>query len=267
MEDFIKKYGEWGLIAGAAEGLGEAWSRSLANRKMNLVMVDNNEPALHELASALERKEGIKTIRLTLDLARGDAPEAMISAIHDIDCRLFIYNAAYSKVQPFLNNTPGDLENYVNVNARSLILTALPFSEKCRKAGGGGMIFMSSLAALWGTRLLGPYGATKAFDYILAEALHYELKPYGIEVMACVAGATATPAYLATGPKYGWLRPAVMQPADVVEQALGKLEKKAFYIPGFSNRFNHFLLSRILSRKMARGLFNATTGKMYRDRF
>jgi len=37
---FKEKYGPWAIIAGAAEGLGEAWSRALARRGLNLIMVD-----------------------------------------------------------------------------------------------------------------------------------------------------------------------------------------------------------------------------------
>jgi short-subunit dehydrogenase len=129
------------------------------------------------------------------------------------------------------------------------------------------MLFMSSLAGLWGTQLLGPYGATKAFSYILAEALNHELKAHHIDVMACIAGATATPAYLGTEPRYGWPRPTVMEPQDVAERALARLGKRAVYIPGMANRMNYFLLSRVLPRSVARRLFNSTTGKMYREKF
>jgi hypothetical protein len=191
----------------------------------------------------------------------------MMDAIHNLDCRLLVYNAAFSIVKPFLKNSPADLDNYVNVNARTLIQTALPFAEKCKREGGGGILVMSSLAALWGTNLLGPYGATKAFDYILAESLHHELKPYGIDVMACIAGATATPAYLGTNPKYGWPRPTVMKPEDVAEQALSKLGKKAFFIPGRANRLTWFFLSKLIPRSAARKLFNKITMKMYTSRF
>lgn len=267
MNDFFNRYGQWALVAGAAEGLGEAYSRALAARRMNIVMVDRQEEKMSSLGQELERSYGIGTVRLPLDLARKDAPRIMMDAIADLDCRLLVYNAAYSIVQPFLKNSMEDLDNYVDVNARTLIQTALPFAEKCRAAGGGGILVMSSLAGLWGTQLLGPYGATKAFGYILAESLHHELKHYNIDVMACIAGATATPAYLGTEPKYGWPRPTVMKPLDVAEAALEKLGKKAFFIPGRVNRMTWFLLSRVLPRSTARTLFNRTTGKMYREKF
>lgn len=267
MNDFLNKYGQWALIAGSAEGLGEAYSRALAQRGMNLVMVDFQEDVLLKLAGELEETQGIRTVCLHLDLAAENAPEVMMETIKELDCRLLIYNAAYSRVQPFMKNTGEDLDRYIHINTRSPIQMALSFAEKCKEAGGGGMIFMSSLAALWGTQLLGPYGATKAFNYILAESLNHELKPCHIDVMACIAGATATPAYLSTKPKYGWPRPSVMQPLEVAEKAIAHLGKKAIYIPGFSNQMNYFLLSRIFPRNISRKLFNSTTGKMYRDKF
>ena len=124
---------------------------------------------------------------------------------------------------------------------------------------------MSSLSGLVGMQLVAPCTASKVFALNLAEALHYELKDYGIDVMDCVAGPVSTPAYLKTNPKYGTFKPVVMKPEDVVEAALKKLGKKALFIPGFSNRLNYFILTRILPRKMAASIANRTMGKMYAD--
>lgn len=266
MNDFLNKYGQWALIAGSAEGLGEAYSRALARRGMNLVMVDFQEEILLKFSGKLQDEFQISTRCLHLDLALDHAPKVMMEEVSDLDCRLLVYNAAYSRVQPFLKNTEEDLDRYITINTRNLIQMALSFAKKCREHGSGGMLFMSSLAAFWGTQLLGPYGATKAFDYILAEALNQEMKPFSIDVMACIAGATATPAYLSTQPKYGWPRPSVMHPDAVAEKALSELGKKVLFIPGFSNRFNYFLLSRVFPRGLSRKLFNSTTAKMYSDR-
>ena len=112
-------------------------------------------------------------------------------------------------------------------------------------------------------QLVAPYAATKAFAWNLAEAIHYELKSKNIDVMACIAGATSTPAYLKTNPKYGWLKPAVMTPNEVAEGALNHLGKGGRYIPGFSNRMNYFILTRLLPRKVASSIANNMMGKMY----
>jgi len=122
---------------------------------------------------------------------------------------------------------------------------------------------MSSLAGLIGMHMVTSYAATKAFSWNLAEALHHELKPHHIDVMACIAGATATPAYMKTNPTYGLIKPSVMKPSTVAEAALKKLGKKTLFIPGYSNRLNYFILTRLLPRKIAAGIANGTMSKMY----
>jgi short-subunit dehydrogenase len=129
--------------------------------------------------------------------------------------------------------------------------------------GTGGILLMSSLAGLWGTQLVASYGATKAFTLNLAEALYHELKDQDIDIMACIAGPTATPAYLSTRPKYGFIKPKVMNPQHVANYAISQLGKRAYCIPGFSNKLTHFLMTRILPRTYAARLMNNTMGKMY----
>jgi hypothetical protein len=128
----------------------------------------------------------------------------------------------------------------------------------------GGILLMSSLAGLWGAKLVAAYSGTKAFNLLLAEAISHELKPYHIEVSACCAGATATPGYLGTNPAYGFIRPSVMKPGHVASIALKNLGKKVLIVPGFSNRMTYFLLTRILPRSVAAGLINRTMERTYK---
>lgn len=262
---FLKKYGDWAIVAGAAEGLGKAWSDSLAKRKMNILMVDNQPELLDQLAARLEKKEQIKTIRLHLNLGKQDAWQVIIDKIQTINCRLLIYNAAYSLVKPFTQHTPDELDNFIDINTRTQIKLVHSFADYLiKKNNGGGILLMSSLAGLIGMHMVTPYAATKAFSWNLAEALHHELKSHHIDVMACIAGATSTPAYLKTNPKYGFIKPLVMKPEAVAEAALDKLGKKTLFIPGFSNRLNYFILTRLLPRKTAAKIANNTIGNMYK---
>jgi len=262
MEDFRKRYGEWALVAGAAMGLGEAFSVALAERGINLLLVDIEHDEMDALAGRIQEKYNIRTRTLLLDLSLPDAPEKIMELITGHDCHLLIYVAAYSRVRPFLDNAQEELDRYVDVNMRTPLKVFHRFAGHLKANGPGGIVILSSLGSFWGTRLLIPYGATKAFDLILAEALYYELKEHDIDVMACVAGATATPAYLASNPRYGWPRPLVQEPQRVAEDSMRKLGKKAVYISGRSNRFTYFLM-KLLSRKGAAGIFNKTIIKMY----
>ncbi len=268
MKNIKRKYGSWALVAGAAEGLGEAYTRALTSRGMSVIMVDKKKTVMEELARKEESAHGIETVRIHADLAEPATMEMMMDAVIEKECRLVIYNAAYSIVKKFTDNSREDLERYTDINMRTVfrLIHAFVNYHQGQPREKKGIILMSSLAGLWGTRYLAPYGATKAFNRILAEALHHELKPDGFDVLACIAGATATPAYLATEPRYGILRPHVMDPADVAEQALRSLGRRSYCIPGFSNKATRFLLGRIFPGRTGALMFNRTVEKMYGGR-
>jgi short-subunit dehydrogenase len=265
-KSFQKKYGPWALILGAAEGIGEAYSLALAKEGLNLVMVDKNESSLNLLAQKLQFEYSIKCKTITLNLRDEKATETIMNMLAHIDCRLLIYNAAYSKVQRFIHLKKEDLDQFIDINCKTQLHLVHRFSTNLiSKKKRGGIILMSSLAGLIGVQLVTPYAASKAFAWNLAEALHYELKAEGIDVMACLAGATDTPTYNSTHPKYGLIKPAVMSGAEVAEAALNALGKQHRFIPGFSNRINYFLLTRIFPRKWAASIANKTIFSMYKN--
>lgn len=264
MSDFFTQYGQWGLVAGAAEGIGAAFCEELARRGLNVILVDINQKGMESLSSKLIKNYGIKTRCLELDLGNTDSPEHCMNVIREEGCRLLIYNAAYSRVKPFLSADPEELDKYINVNARAPLRLVYLFARELKKdAKKGGILLMSSFAGLWGTRLVAAYSGTKGFNLNLAEALSFELKPLGISVSACCAGATATPGYLGTGPEYGFIRPNVMKPAKVASIALKNLGRKTVIIPGFNNRMTYFFLTRILPRSISSRLVNHTMGVTY----
>jgi short-subunit dehydrogenase len=266
MQNLNKKYGSWALIAGSAEGLGEAFSIELAKKKMNLVMVDNQAEKMTILANRLEKEFNIQTTCIQIDLSRLDSSEKIMKVVENINCRLLIYVAAFSRVKPFLSNSDLEIEQYININCRTQTKLVHAFALKLKNEGGGGILLMSSLAGLIGMQLVTPYAATKAFAWNLAEALHHELKPMNIDVMACIAGATSTPAYLSSLPKYGFFKPQVMKPEEVVTEAFKQLGKKARFIAGNSNRLNYFFLTRLLPRQLASSIANRVMARMYREK-
>ncbi len=265
-KSFQQKYGPWAVVVGAAEGIGEGFSVVLARSGMNLLMIDMEDESQNLLAEKLQKDFGIQCKTLTINLNEPDAPDAIMEMVKSVDCRLLIYNAAFSRVRRFTDLSENDLENFITINTRSELLLVHRFSRHLiTRNQGGGILLMPSLAGLIGVQLVSVYAATKAFTWNLAEALHHELKDQNIDVMSCLAGATETPTYLATRPSYGILKPSVMKSERVAELSLRKLGKSHRYIPGFSNRFNYFLLTRIFPRKWAARIANNTIYSMYKD--
>lgn len=264
MSSLKNKYGNWALVAGAALGLGESFCIALANQGFNIVMIDNQKDPLNKLSKKLITSYGINTLTIPIDLFNPDSAAQIIEKAQEKDCRLLIYNAAFSRIKKFTHHSSDELEQFLNVNIGSQLKLVHAFSKRLIETNqNGGIILMSSLAGLLGMQLIAPYAASKAFAWNLAEALYHELKPCNIDVMACIAGATATEAYLNTNPQYGFFKAQVQHPEIVAEAALMNLGKKALFISGFSNRINYLVLTRLLPRKLAGWITNKTMIKMY----
>ena len=53
MDSFPDRYGTWAVVAGASEGLGEAFAAALAERGMNVVMVARRGRILEAIGERL----------------------------------------------------------------------------------------------------------------------------------------------------------------------------------------------------------------------
>lgn len=264
MEKFIHKYGQWAIVAGAAEGLGEAFSESLSKLGMNLIMVDYQHEKMEILARQLESAYGIKTKCVYADLKDKKSVSEIMDCMPGLDCRLLIYVAAFSRVKPFLSLHEDELDSFLQVNCSTQLHLIQKFSKSLTDdKKGGGIVLMSSLSGLMGVPLVATYAASKAFTWNLAESLQHELKKYDIDIMSCIAGVTSTPTFLSTDPKFGKIPVSVLSPEKVVDNTLANLGKKTLYIPGFSNRLNYFILTRLLPRRFAAKIANIGMGKMY----
>lgn len=264
MDRFMNRYGKWALIAGAAEGIGEGFATFLSGLGMNLVMVDNNLEAMRRLKGKIQAAIPIQIRKVHIDLSSPEASDFILHSTKDLDCRLLIYVAAYSKVKPFVSSDKEELDAYLRVNSSTPLHLVHGFASRLHSQNkGGGIILISSLAGLLGPPLVAPYAATKGFLIRLAESLSAEFRPLGIDVLACCAGLTATPTYLANTPERTRNRTRAMDPKAVAEYAIRNLGKKAICIPGWQNRINFFLLLRLLPHSISLKLLGRTMRKMY----
>lgn len=260
--NLLEKYGPWACVIGAAEGLGKAFSKQLAQRGFNVIMIDKQKVLLEESAQEIRNSFDVDTYQLAIDLNDESCVDLIFKALKQRDCRFMVYNAAYGPVKPFTSNESDEIDLYLNVNARSLIqLVHRIVNEMSSKDVG--ILLISSLAGLRGTQFVVPYGATKAFIWNLAEGLHYEFRGSGLSVSVCCAGTIDTPNYRATKPRSLPGIPKPMAPEAVAEESLRKFGKKLFIIPGRFNKLVHFVLQRLLPRRIASTIHNDSMKKMY----
>lgn len=215
----VERYGPWALVAGAGAGLGEAYARQLADAGCDLVLVDRDHDAVAALADDLE----VDVRPLVVDLGADAAADQVLSATADLDIGLAVLNAAASHVGPFGDQSIDVIDTQIRVNVRTPTLLVHGLLPRWRDRERSGLILMSSQSSRRGAPLVATYAGTKAYLAILAESLWDELGPDGVDVLGVLPGSTRTPGWLSSLPQSGLGTSSLMEPAEVVAEALSTL--------------------------------------------
>jgi short-subunit dehydrogenase len=257
---FRERYGPWALVAGASAGLGEAFARALAARGLHLLLLARRGEALEALATELRAAHGVEVRTGAIDLGSPDVAERIERIVGTLEVGLLVYNAAASVIGPFVERPLAEHLRVVDVNCRGPLILAHRLGGAMARRGRGGVVLMTSLAASQGGPLIASYAASKAFNLVLAEGLWAELRDRGVDVLACRAGATRTPAYASSRPKKSI---QLMDPERVVEQTLSALGRGPSLVPGFLNRLAAFVLGRLFPRRLAIQVMGRATRRLY----
>ena len=218
------RYGPWCLIAGGSEGVGAAFARKLAKAGINLVLVARKPEPLAAVADEIRRTSGVVVRTLPLDLTASDAADRVKAATADIEVGLLIYNAgAESRLAYFVERDLADATGMIARNITVPTILAHHFGAAMKARGRGGIILLGSVGGYAGGPGMAMYSASKAFDYILAEGLWYELKPHGVDVLGLVLGTTDTPALARLGMRTDAEGFIAADPADVAQEGLDYL--------------------------------------------
>jgi uncharacterized protein len=259
---FRDRYGPVALVAGAAAGLGAEYARQLAARGLDLVLVDRDAEALDDTARALrsQAQQDVRTI--VLDLAHADVAEAITTATRDVEIGLLVYNAAIGTVSPFLEIAPANIQAMIDVNCRAPLMLVHALAPQMVERRRGGIVVMSSMSGNYGSAQLTVYAATKAFDLVFADALWAELRPHGVDVLAVQPGSTRTPGWQSSQPpELHGPGPHVMEPEQVVSEALAALGVEPCVIPGDMNREGARMLAG-MPRRQAIELMSGITAAL-----
>ncbi len=247
MTPFSQRYGPWAVVAGASEGLGAAFAKGLARRGLSVLLVARRVDKLQGLADEL-RGLGVQAQVLAVDLSHPTAAEHVLTAAQPLDVGLLVFNAALAPRGRFLELSVQEQCAALELNGGTLLALTHGLAQRMAAAKRGGVVLMSSLTAFQGSPFLATYGATKSFILSLAEALWFELGPVGVDVLGVCAGATRTPNFERSAPNGA---PGLLEPEQVVEEALAALGTRPLLIPGGFNRAASFALRRLISRRAA----------------
>ncbi|MBK9794685.1 MAG: SDR family NAD(P)-dependent oxidoreductase [Sphingobacteriales bacterium] len=254
---FKDKYGDWAIITGASSGIGVEFAHQIAEKGLNVVLVARRKELLDSLAAELSAKYKVECKILSADLSKDGFQFDILDATKDLEVGLLVNNAGMNCEGHFYRGSLERNLQMLQLNTKAPFILAYEFGKQFISRGKGGIIFTSSISAFSAHPYLSHYAATKAYILSLAESMNYEFKDKNVDVIAVCPGMTKSE--MTKGMKDG---PMLMEAAPVVKITLDNLGKEAYVVPGFLNKAQVFLSSRILNRDGAKNLSGALLKKM-----
>ncbi|HUI27234.1 MAG TPA: SDR family oxidoreductase [Candidatus Kryptonia bacterium] len=226
-----ERYGEWALVTGASAGLGVEFARALARDGVSCVLTARREDRLRTLATELERQYHVSTRVVPADLTDPAGVDLLLGAITDLQIDILINNAGFGYAGRFDKQDPQRLREMVQVNCVAPVVLASRLLPGMRARGRGAMIVSGSIAGRQPLPRHALYGATKAFDLLLGEALWAELRGTGVDVLVLEPGPTESEFRDVAGE----IREVGEPAANVVALAFERLGQQPSVISGWFN--------------------------------
>jgi NAD(P)-dependent dehydrogenase (short-subunit alcohol dehydrogenase family) len=177
------------IVTAGASGIGLAIASSLHRAGVRLWVCDLSEEYLSSAAKALP---GIEA--RVCDVSDPDAVTAFVNdaanAMGGLD--IVVNNAGIAgPAAPLEEITTEDWVRTFAVNVHGQFFTARASIPYLKKAGGGSIVCMASVAGKYAFPLRSPYASSKAAVISLARGLSVELGPHNIRVNAIAPGVVA----------------------------------------------------------------------------
>ena len=179
----------WAIVTGATSGIGESFTRLLAENNYNIVLVARDLPRLQERAQGLQEKFNVETHIIQADLSTAAGCSAVEQYIANNQVDVLINNAGFGLNKAFTMSALDAEQEMFDVLVRTpmrLMHVALPLMKQRNK---GVVINVSSVA---GYIAGGTYSASKSYLTVLSESLHTELADTNIKISALCPGFTRT---------------------------------------------------------------------------
>jgi NAD(P)-dependent dehydrogenase (short-subunit alcohol dehydrogenase family) len=227
------------VVTGAAQGIGEAYSKAIAAEGASVVVADLNEESGEQVAKQIEA-DGGKAVFVRTDVSSAASATALAEATV----------ATYGGIDGLVNNAAiyGDMafdllisvdwdyyRKFMSVNMDGALVMTRACYPEMQKRGGGAIVNQSSTAAYLYS---GFYGLAKVGINGLTHQLAHELGGMGIRVNAIAPGPTDTAATrtqagdAAKELVKGMAIKRMWQPEDMVGACLFLLSDEAAWVTG-----------------------------------
>jgi NAD(P)-dependent dehydrogenase (short-subunit alcohol dehydrogenase family) len=169
--------GKVAIVTGGASnpGLGRCTAITLAAQGAKLVVTDIDESGAESCASEI-RDAGGEALALHQDVTSEDGWQAVVAKTVETYGKLdvLVNNAGIAVLMPVSEMSLADWNRQIEVNLTSVFLGCKYAMPEMKKAGGGSLVNLSSVAGIIGLASCVAYGAAKGGVRIMSKALAIE---------------------------------------------------------------------------------------------
>ena len=187
--------GKIAFITGASAGIGKACAELFAKNGINLILTARRIDRIKSLASSLEKKYGIKTAALKLDVRNFDEVKDAISSLNgemkQVD--FLINNAGLAR--GFSKIHEGDISHWnemIDTNVKGLVFVTKQVLPLMVKRKSGHIINIGSTAGHEVYPMGNVYAATKYAVKALTQSIRLDVLDTGIKVSSVDPGMVET---------------------------------------------------------------------------
>ncbi|MGF6885099.1 short-subunit dehydrogenase [Nocardia sp. GAS34] len=266
MKDLHARYGTYALVTGASSGIGAEFAAQLAVAGFDLVLVARRKDRLSALAERLRVEHGTTSEIIELDLGSPGAVGELTRRTRDLDIGLVVAAAGVLTAGRFLDNSTAAETALIELNLVAPVELAHAYGHRFTARGRGALILVASIIGFAPAPYLANYAAAKSYIANFGQALHYELRHTGVDVLTLAPGPTRTEGVEnAEGIDFAKL-PLPMAPADaVVRKALRALGRKPLIIPGRMNKISDFMGKYLTPRRVQTAMFGRLLARATTD--
>ncbi|MFE6167422.1 3-ketoacyl-ACP reductase [Viridibacillus arvi] len=216
--------GKVALITGAGRGIGRATAVAFAKEGIHIGLVGRTLENLQQVAEELIQYD-VKVAIATANVADLDsitfAVESIRGELGAID--ILVNNAGISKFGKFMDLTPEEWTNIIDVNVKGVYYTTRAVLPEMIERNTGDIINISSTAGQKGAPITSAYSASKAAVIGLSESLMLEVRKKNIRVTTLTPSTVATDMAVELNLTDG--NPEkVMQPEDLADLMVAQLK-------------------------------------------
>lgn len=185
--------GKVALITGAGRGIGRATAVAFTQEGIHVGLIGRTLENLQQVAEELKQYD-VKVAIAVANVADLDsittAVESIRSELGAID--ILVNNAGISKFGNFMDLTPEEWTNIIDVNVKGVYYTTRAVLPEMLERNTGDIINISSTAGQKGAPITSAYSASKAAVIGLSESLMLEVRKKNIRVTTLTPSTVAT---------------------------------------------------------------------------